>query len=416
MPALSVEVRDQVAFVTFDLPDMSVNTLTRAVRDEFEAVLERLEHDTSVRAAVLLSGKPDVWIAGADVEELAALPTAADAQRLSQTGHALLDRVERLRTPLVAAINGACLGGGLELALACAYRIATERTSTVLALPEVQLGLIPGAGGTQRLPRLIGLRAALDMILTGKNVRARRALQTGVVDEVVHPAILRDIAASRARELAEVGGRRKMPQHGPGRSRGAAQRFLLDENPVGRAVVLRQAREQTLARTHGHYPAPLAALEAVQAGYSGSRTRGLETEARLFGQVATTDVAKQLIFLFLASNALKKDASALPRPTPVSKIAVLGTGFMGAGIAAVSAQRGIVVRFKDVDNGRVLKGLASVRDVLRERLVKRQITRQEFDDRDVARIRNEHVYGIRERAAGHRGRVRGPGGQAGRGA
>ncbi len=380
MPALSVEVRDQIAFVTFDLPGMTVNTFTRAAREEFEALLERLERDSSVRAAVVLSGKPDVWIAGADVEELVALPTPADAQRLSATAHALMDRVERLRTPVVAAINGACLGGGLELALACAYRIATESPSTVLAFPEVQLGLIPGAGGTQRLPRLIGLRAALDMILTGKNVRARRALQTGLVDEVVHPAILRDIATSRARELADVGGRRKMPQRGRGRSRGTAQRLLLDENPVGRAVVLRQAREQTLARTHGHYPAPLAALEAVQAGSAGNRTRGYETEARLFGQVATTDVAKQLIFLFFASNALKKDASALPRPTPVGKIAVLGTGFMGAGIAAVSAQRGLVVRFKDVDNGRVLKGLASVRDVLRERLVKRQITRQEFDD------------------------------------
>jgi 3-hydroxyacyl-CoA dehydrogenase/enoyl-CoA hydratase/3-hydroxybutyryl-CoA epimerase len=378
MPALSVDIRDQVAFVTFDQPDTSVNTFTRSVREEFEALLDRLDRDTSVRAAVLLSGKPDVWIAGADVEELAALPTAADAERLSQMGHGLMDRVERLRTPIVAAINGACLGGGLELALACAYRVASESASTVLALPEVQLGLIPGAGGTQRLPRLIGLRAALDMILTGKNVRARRALQTGLVDEMVHPAILRDIAASRARELADVGGRRKKPQRG--RSRGSAQRVLLDENPIGRAVVLRQAREQTLSRTHGHYPAPLAALEAVQAGYSGNRARGFETEARLFGQVAATDVAKQLIFLFFASNALKKDASALPRPTPVGKIAILGTGFMGAGIAAVAAQRGVLVRFKDVDNGRVLKGLASVRDVLRERLVKRQITRQEFDD------------------------------------
>ena len=168
-----------------------------------------------------------------------------------------MDRVERFRTPVVAAINGACLGGGLELALACAYRVATESAATVLAFPEVQLGLIPECRwhATTAAPHR-GLRAALDMILTGKNVRARRALQTGVVDEVVHPAILRDIAASRARELADLGGRRKMPQRGPGRSRGAAQRFLLDENPVGRAVVLRQAREQTLARTHGHYPAP----------------------------------------------------------------------------------------------------------------------------------------------------------------
>jgi 3-hydroxyacyl-CoA dehydrogenase/enoyl-CoA hydratase/3-hydroxybutyryl-CoA epimerase len=379
MPALSVEQRDGIALVTLDVPDASVNTFTRSVREEFVALLDRLERDSSVRAAVLLSGKPDVWIAGADVEELAALPGATEAARLSQYGHELMDRVERLRTPIVAAINGACLGGGLELALACAYRIAAESPSTVLALPEVQLGLLPGAGGTQRLPRTVGLRSALDMILTGKNIRPRRALQTGLVDEVVHPAILRDVAMSRARELGEAGGRSRLRRRAANRSRGSAQRLLLDDNPIGRAVVFRQAREQTLARTHGHYPAPLAALRAVQAGYAGSRSRGYETEARLFGEVAVTEVAKQLIFLFFASNALKKDVPG-PPPLPVGKIGILGTGFMGAGIAAVAAQRGILVRFKDVDQGRVLKGLAAVRDVLRERLVKHQVTRQEFDD------------------------------------
>jgi 3-hydroxyacyl-CoA dehydrogenase / enoyl-CoA hydratase / 3-hydroxybutyryl-CoA epimerase len=390
MPALSVEQRDDIALVTLDVPEASVNTFTRGVREEFVALLDRLEHDSSVRAAVLLSGKPDVWIAGADVEELVALPGAAEAARLSEYGHQLMDRVERLRTPIVAAINGACLGGGLELALACAYRIATETPATVLALPEVQLGLLPGAGGTQRLPRTIGLRSALDMILTGRNVRPRRALQTGLVDEVVHPAILRDVATSRARELGAAGGRSRLRRRSSSRSRGNAQRLLLDENPIGRAVVFRQAREQTLARTHGHYPAPLAALQAVQAGYAGGRARGYETEARLFGEVAASEVAKQLIFLFFASSALKKDLPG-PPPLPVTKIGILGTGFMGAGIAGVAAQRGILVRFKDVDNGRVLKGLAAVRDVVRERLVKHQITRQEFEN-DMSLVSGTSTY------------------------
>ena len=378
MPALNVEVRDEVAVITFDTPDASVNTFTRPVRDEFVALLDRLEHDPAVRAAVLVSGKPDVWIAGADVEELAALPTASDAARLSAQGHELMDRVERLRTPLVAAIHGACMGGGLELALACAYRIASESPRTTLALPEVQLGLIPGAGGTQRLPRLVGLRAALDMILTGRNVRPRRALQTGLVDEVVHPAILREVAVRRATEVAAAGGRARMRLRNT--PRGGTQRALLDDNPIGRAVVFRQAREQTLARTHGHYPAPLAALSAVRAGYTQSRARGFSTEAELFGEVAASEVAKQLIFLFFAGNALKKDLGSLPAPLPVRKIAVLGTGFMGSGIAAIAAQRGIDVRFKDADHGHVSKGLAAVREILRERLTKRQITRQEFED------------------------------------
>ena len=371
-PAFTLDVRDEVGVLTLDVTDAPVNILTRAVREEFATVLERLEQDQGIRAVVLRSGKPDVWIAGADIEELSGL-SATDAEQLSRQGHALLNRVERLAKPVVAAIDGACLGGGLELALACPWRIAADTEKTVLGVPEVQLGLIPGVGGTQRLPPLVGLSTALDMILTGRNVRTRKALQTGLVDEVVHPAILTDVAVRRASELAAAGGRSRLARRRPAsRPRpGRAQRLLLDSNAVGRSVVFRKARERTLARTRGHYPAPLAALDAVRVGYTQGREQGLEAEARLFGAMVASDVAKQLIFLFFASNALKKDpgvAPPVPPPLAVSKIAVLGTGFMGAGIAAIAAQRGIAVRFKDADQGRVLSGLAAVRDVLRERL------------------------------------------------
>jgi 3-hydroxyacyl-CoA dehydrogenase / enoyl-CoA hydratase / 3-hydroxybutyryl-CoA epimerase len=367
-PALTVEVRDNIALITFDTPGSPVNTFAPSARAEFIEILERLEKDSSIKAAVLFSGKPDVWIAGADVEELMSLPTAADAERLSQTGHALMDRVERLRAPLIAAIQGACLGGGLELALACAYRIAADTPKTVLALPEVNLGLIPGAGGTQRLPRTVGLQQALDMILRGGNVRGRKALSTALVDELVHPAILREIALARAQAFAA--GRppaRRKP------SGAAAQRLLLEANPVGRAVIFRQAREQIRAKTHGNYPAPIAAIEAVAAGYSGN---GYETEARLFGTCAVSEVSKNLVYIFFAQTALKKSDPG----APIKKIAVLGTGFMGAGIASVAVQQNIDVRFKDTEYGRVLKGLAAVRGVIKERLTRKQITRQQFDD------------------------------------
>jgi 3-hydroxyacyl-CoA dehydrogenase / enoyl-CoA hydratase / 3-hydroxybutyryl-CoA epimerase len=373
-PALTVEVRDTVALITFDTPGSPVNTFSPAARAEFIAILDRLERDESIRAAVLFSGKSDVWIAGADVDELVALPTAADAGRLSQMGHALMDRVERLRAPLIAAIQGACMGGGLELALACAYRIAADTPKTLLALSEVNLGLIPGGGGTQRLPRTVGLQQALDMILRGANVRPRKALQTALVDEVVHPAILREIALARAQAFAA--GRppeRRRP------SGAAAQRLLLEANPVGRAVIFRQAREQIRAKTHGNYPAPPAAIEAVAAGYA-SRDKGFETEARLFGVCAASDVCKNLVYIFFAQNALKKPARGAPAPATIKKIAVLGTGFMGAGIASVAVQQTIDVRFKDTEHGRVLKGLAAVRGVIKERLTRKQITRQQFDD------------------------------------
>jgi 3-hydroxyacyl-CoA dehydrogenase/enoyl-CoA hydratase/3-hydroxybutyryl-CoA epimerase len=247
----------------------------------------------------------------------------------------------------------------------------------VLALPEVQLGVIPGFGGTQRLPRLIGLRNALDMILTGKNIRAKKAWQMGLADELVHPSILRDIAVRRARELAD-GTRRRTP-----RASGGAAGVLLEENPAGRAVVFSQARKETLKKTKGHYPAPLAALRAVEYGYRFDRDRGLEEEARLFGEMAVTDVSRQLVFLFFATTALKKDPGVdepAPAPSPVERVGILGAGFMGAGIASVAVQQGTVVRLKDAQHERVGKGLASVREVLKERLTKKQMTRQQFED------------------------------------
>ena len=377
MSALSVELDSGVAVITFDLPGESVNKFTRAVKDEFGAVLEQLERNPMVNAAVVISGKADTFIAGADIDEFVAWSSAAEAEAASTEGHRMLDRLERSRVPLVAAIHGACLGGGLEMALACAWRIATDHPKTVLALPEVQLGLIPGAGGTQRLPRTIGLQAALDMILTGKNVRARKAAQLGLVHELVHPAILRTIALQRARELGAGQAKRN-----PDTRARSAKNLLLDDNPVGRSIVFRQAREMTLKKTGGNYPAPVAAIEAVAAGYQG-RERGYAEEARLFGEMAGTAESRELIFLFYATTALRKDPGVVVAPHELSEIerlGVLGSGFMGAGIAAVAVQQGIPVRLKDAALDRVGKGLAAVRDVLQDRLHKRQVTRQQFDD------------------------------------
>ncbi len=377
--AVTLSVEDGIAILTFDLPGESVNKFSPAVIEEFTAHIERIEKDRSIRAAVLISGKPGNFIAGADIDQFLEWRSAADASKASAFGHAMMHRIEKGRVPVVAAIDGACLGGGLEFSLACAYRIAADSPKTVLALPEVQLGLIPGAGGTQRLPKRIGLQAALDMILTGKNVRAKKALKIGLIDELVHPAVLRQIAVQRAREIA--GG--ELPRLQDNRHHGAKE-LLLDDNPIGRAVVFRQAREMTTKKSQGHYPALFAALDAVAASYSaGSEEQGYAAEARLFGEMAMTPVCRELTFLFYATTALKKDSGVSGEAPPalsVPRIAVLGAGFMGAGIAAISAMQGIPVRFKDTDPVRVAKGIAAVRDLLKDRLVKRQITRQQYDD------------------------------------
>jgi 3-hydroxyacyl-CoA dehydrogenase/enoyl-CoA hydratase/3-hydroxybutyryl-CoA epimerase len=376
--ALTLEHVDGIAVVTIDLPGEPVNKVTAGLRADFASLFDQLVTDSSVRGVVLASGKADTWIAGADIDEFLTLQSPSDAEALSRGGQELLARLESLAIPVVAAIHGACLGGGLETALACRYRIASDHPKTVLALPEVQLGLIPGAGGTQRLPRLVGLQRALDMILTGRNVRAKKAYQMGLVDELVHPAILIDTAVDRARKLADrtLDGRR-----GP-KDRGASG-VLLEDNPFGRAIVFRKAREGVLEKTHGHFPAPLAAIQAIQAGYEKGREAGYREEARAFGAMAASAESKELVFLFFATSALKKDpgvTGAAPEPQEVQTLGVIGAGFMGAGIATVAVQQGTPVRLKDTDTTRVSRGIAAVSEVLRGRLKKKQITRNQYED------------------------------------
>ncbi len=192
---------DGIAVVTIDLPGESQNTLKAEFVDEANALLDRLEQDPNVRGVVLISGKPGSFIAGADINMLKACRTAAEAAELSKAGQRFFDRLENFKTPVVAAIDGACLGGGLELALACHGRVCTDHPKTALGLPEVMLGVLPGSGGTQRLPRLIGIPAALDLMLTGKHLNAQKARRLGLVDEVAPATIL---LANRHRTGAET--------------------------------------------------------------------------------------------------------------------------------------------------------------------------------------------------------------------
>ncbi|MEP6687517.1 MAG: fatty acid oxidation complex subunit alpha FadJ [Gemmatimonadales bacterium] len=376
MSALTTIVEDGIAVVTFDLPGEPVNKLSGAVKVEFEALLIRIRDDEGIRAAVLISGKPDSFIAGADIEEFSALTTESAAERLSFEGQEMVNRVETLAKPVVAAIHGACLGAGLELALACHYRVATDHPKTQLGLPEVQLGLIPGAGGCQRLPRLIGARAALDMILTGKSERGAKALRLGLVDELVPPSVLRATAAAAAARLVRDGLPRRAPKTG-------LQGLLLDRTATGRRMVYRAAEKQVLAKSGGHYPAPLRALEAVRVGLEQGVTAGLAAEHRAFGELAVGDVSRKLVQVFFATNALKKDdgippGSALPRQ--IRRLGVVGAGFMGAGIAGTAvANVEVDTRLKDADLARVGKGLKSATGILADRLKRRRLTRPQFE-------------------------------------
>jgi 3-hydroxyacyl-CoA dehydrogenase / enoyl-CoA hydratase / 3-hydroxybutyryl-CoA epimerase len=376
MSALTTVVEDGIAVVTFDLPGEPVNKLSDAVKVEFEALLIRIRDDEPIRAAVLISGKSDSFIAGADIEQFTALTTENAAERLSFEGQEMVNRVEILSKPVVAAIHGACLGAGLELALACHYRVATDHPKTQLGLPEVQLGLIPGAGGCQRLPRLIGARAALDMILTGKSERGAKALRLGLVDELVPPSILRATAVAAAGRLVRDGLPRRTPKTG-------LQGLLLDRTAAGRRLVYRAAEKQVAAKSGGHYPAPLRALEAVRIGLEEGITAGLAAEHRAFGELAVGDVSRKLVQVFFATNALKRDDGIPPgvaAPRQIRRLGVVGAGFMGAGIAgAAVANVEVDTRLKDADLARVGKGLQSATGILADRLKRRRISRPQFE-------------------------------------
>jgi 3-hydroxyacyl-CoA dehydrogenase/enoyl-CoA hydratase/3-hydroxybutyryl-CoA epimerase len=372
MTAFTLSVGDGIARLVLDLPGEPVNKITRGVREELDSLLTTVARDPAVRAVVLLSGKADTFIAGADIDEFVALRTRDEALSLVRGGQLLIERIPALGKPVVAAIHGACLGGGLEAALACTYRVATEHDKTKLGLPEVQLGVIPAAGGCQRLPRLIGLEAALDVILAGKVLPARPAYRRGIVDELVHPAALERVATEAARRLADGWRPRR-------RSRGLRS-LVLEGNAGGRALVLATARRQVLARSGGHYPAPLAALNAIGHGLRHGLRAGLAKEAELFADLAVSDVSRELVRIFFATTTLKKDfGSADPvKPRDVGRLAVVGAGFMGAGIAGTAVvQAEVDVRLRDASLGAVGKGVAAARRIVDERLERKRITKYE---------------------------------------
>ncbi len=377
-PIFHLEKRDDhIAILWMDDPHESVNTLKHELVEQFEAVLTEVEGNGKLEVLVFASGKPQGFIAGADLRMLKDVTTPEQAQSLSQMAQGLNNRLARLRPRSVAAIHGACLGGGLELALAFDFRVASDDHQTRLGLPEVQLGLLPGGGGTQRLPALIGAERALDLLLTGRHLSAKRARQVGIVDELVPKEILIDAAIKRAQSR----------QHARARTIGSVTNnlsfkklrdWIVAGNPIGRRVLFDQARKRLLRKTRGNYPAPERILEVSRIGLERGFEAGLAAEAEAFGELAVSPEAKQLVNLFFASNELKKDrgiGDALIEPRAIHKVGVLGAGLMGAGISYVTITKAqVAVRLKDKDDPGLSHGLAYVQRLLDTRVDKRAMT------------------------------------------
>lgn len=328
-----------VATVRIDAPDASVNKISEPMLDAFAEAIDALEAADDLRGAVFISGKTDSFIVGADLDMLAAFDAPSDVRAVSRRAHRLLWRMSTLDVPTVAAIQGPCMGGGLEMTLGCDYRIASTHDATKLALPEVKLGLLPGGGGTQYLPRLVGLRQALTMMLTGKNIYPEKARRIDLVDALTHPPGLHGAAVRAARQLAD--GSLSVD-----REDASLTDRLLEDNPVSRRIIYRQAGKRTKARTKGNYPAPPRLLDAVRTGLEQGIDQGLDAEMRHFADLVFTEESQALVQLFFGKQ--KGERHPMPDTAqPVSSVGVLGAGLMGGGIAQVTAANGLDVVLKD---------------------------------------------------------------------
>ena len=382
-PRLRIDV-DGVGRLTFRDPARRQNILTQEVMEALAAEVGEAEEAArggALRTLIVESAQPGSFIAGADVNAIAAIEDRRAATEASRAGQTLFGRIAALPVPTIAAIRGICLGGGTELALACDYRLADDDDRTRIGLPEVLLGILPGWGGTTRLPGLVGLSAALDLMLSGRPARVSRARRIGLVDCVLPRqqfeerclALARGLAGGDGGRLAGAGRGRAggagtpleggKPRRGPRGRRTLATRFL-DGTPPGRALVLRAATRQVMKRTGGHYPAPLRILEVVRRGLGRSMAARLELEARAVGELAVSPVCKNLLFVFQLREAARKGPwAAGGRAAAVERLAVIGAGPMGGGIAQVAAYRDIPVRMKDIRHEAVAGGLAFARSL-----------------------------------------------------
>ncbi len=364
--------RRGIAWLTIDVPGSKVNTLGSAVLSSLGEIIDDIDLDDRIRALVIISGKPDGFIAGADLDELESIDEPDRARELAEFGQSIFNKIANLKTLTIAAIHGACMGGGAELALACDCRVATDDPKTKIGLPEVNLGLIPGWGGTTRLPRLIGLAPAMDMILAGRQVSTRKARRIGLIDGTVAKAFMRDNVTAFVESILTAEGRENVAQKRR-RAQSKALR-LMASNPATRAIMFRKAEKTVLKKTHGHYPAPLKAIDIMRRTYGRSLEAGLRAEADAIAQLGTSETCRNLVRLFKITQRLKRSPDTGKRLGKVTHAAVLGAGPMGGGIAWALADAGINVRLKDINWDALQAGMAAAAEMFRAKVKRRRMT------------------------------------------
>jgi len=360
-----LEIEDGIATIWIDSQKDKMNIVSPSLIGDFENVFKEIETNEDIIGAILISAKKD-FIAGADIKSFKG-EKVGDFQPFSRKGHELLQKIEDSKKPIVSAIHGTCYGLGVELSLACNSRVCSNDSKTKLALPEVKLGLLPGGGGTQRLPRLVGLQASLDMMLTGKNIFPSKAKRIGLVDEVVHQSKLHNAAKKIVLSIIKNNFQRKKVKK-------SFTVKLLDGTSLGRSVVFSQAKKTVLRLTKGNYPAPIEIIECVKIGLQKGLKAGYEAEVIKFEKLILSNVSSALRNLFFTTTDKKKNPYKVDLKN-TQKIGVIGAGFMGEGITEVSINSGMDVLLKDLDDEMIHQARKNIWENLNRKVKRRQMSK-----------------------------------------
>lgn len=376
----TLEKKDGVLTIWLDKKDEKVNIISLDFIPIFEEIFDAFLDDDDVSAAVLISRKKD-FIAGADIESFKA-EKEGDFRPVVEKGHAIFNKLENSPKPVVSAVHGTCYGLGTEISLACAARIASDDPSTKFALPEVKLGLLPAGGGTQRLPRLVGLQKSFDMMLTGKNIYAFPAKKIGLVDELVDKNKLHSAACKLAKSLVDKPMERK-------RRKKLLDRFLDDTAP-GNAIVYKKARQMVNKMARGNYPAVPEIINCVETGLKKGMKKGFRAEAEKFEKLLIGDVSSELINIFFNMTKKGKNPQA-GAAKKVDRIAVLGAGLMGEGITEVSVNNGIDVLLKDLSEDMITDAKTAVWKGVDKKIRRKALSKADGET-IISRIRGQLDY------------------------
>jgi 3-hydroxyacyl-CoA dehydrogenase / enoyl-CoA hydratase / 3-hydroxybutyryl-CoA epimerase len=357
--------KNGIARLTFDQKDEKVNKLSSKALSELSKTLKEASINKNIQILVFDSKKENIFIAGADINEIKDISNEEDALKKVSQGQNILNQIANLSFPTISFINGACLGGGLELALACTYRIATDNPKTKLGLPEVNLGIIPGFGGTQRLPKLVGLQHSLTMILSGKAIDYKKAYKIGLADEITKEEFGKECLD---KFIEKILSQPKRNLYLLKRQNNKRSRFTKETILMGKFFIYKIARKNLIAKTRSHYPAPLAALKVIEESYDladDKILKGLEIEAQYFSKLASKEVAKNLISLFFASEEVKKFKPDINKAeiTKVKNTSLIGAGIMGGGIAWLFSNYNIPIRMKDISNQGIALGFKQIHKI-----------------------------------------------------